>query len=347
MHSQLFYAIVFGLHQCLEYLLPYARNLDDAFPGRWTPLTAAVNNKRGKVIMQLLSQGVDLNAPAHEVHGSVTALHIAAENGNADVVTQLISLEDVELDKFDDLEMTPFHRAMVGGSLACLEILYKAGADINKRVGQSGHSPISFAATKLFNKAVVEKLLSWGADTTLENKRGHSFWTYATTRTPKQWSQCNWTFLAQWLEVQQSRQLGDKRSPNHMSAPQDGELTPSPLWETTFRGPRSTLPEFESSDALRKQLSGDGRSTLPDFLASGTSPVFQRCPAPVLPPITTGTERKETTGNQDSSYPRSGPPPAIKIQAVDASRKKGIRARESIFRRFSKDERRTSKVLFN
>lgn len=92
-----------------------------------------------------------------------TALHLAAENGNAEMVTLLLNLgAEVDKRRQDDHKRTPLHLAAANNHANVVKILLDHGADMNK-VGTVGMTALYRAATQNCIE-VVRLLLLYGAD---------------------------------------------------------------------------------------------------------------------------------------------------------------------------------------
>lgn len=119
----------------------------------------ATDNSDLAELKKLAGKGVDINE-VDFIKGS--ALHIAAAQGNAEIVAELINLgADVQTQEFgkDD---TPLHRAALSGSTAVVQLLLEAGAEINA-LNDIQKTPLHVAAESAnFDAAVL--LIESGAD---------------------------------------------------------------------------------------------------------------------------------------------------------------------------------------
>ncbi|OQS06416.1 kinase [Thraustotheca clavata] len=98
-----------------------------------------------------------------------TALHLAARNGHAKAVAELVGRgADVSARTADRL--TPLHLAAMEGHAACVEELLKAGADPNT-TDQNGNGAIHLAAEG-GNIACAKLLIAYGAKTDVPNASG-------------------------------------------------------------------------------------------------------------------------------------------------------------------------------
>ena len=167
--------------------------------GGWSDAPVADAAARGdlEAVRRLLREGADVNAPQGD---GMTALHWAAERGDADLADVLLyagarvdagtrighytplhlasrragaTVVEVLLDAGSDPNAsttnsgaTPLHLAAATGDPAVVEVLVGAGADVNGREGAWGQTPLIFAAAS--NRvAAMEVLLEAGADLSL------------------------------------------------------------------------------------------------------------------------------------------------------------------------------------
>jgi len=80
----------------------------------------------------MAEQGTDMNV---RDRSGKTALHIAVESGNLNVVEHLIQIDGIDLNAMEPFHSTPLHIAAVKGFLAIATALVKAGADLNQVTG--------------------------------------------------------------------------------------------------------------------------------------------------------------------------------------------------------------------
>ena len=93
--------------------------------------------------------------------GGNTSLHIAAENGHADVAERLIQV-GVPVDLRDSANYTPLHMAAQKGYLSVARKLIKYGAKIDAST-RWGETPLSFAV-RGSHREMIDLLLLCGAD---------------------------------------------------------------------------------------------------------------------------------------------------------------------------------------
>ncbi len=148
-----------ALQQATEVLLKYGADPNLTIEQKSHQMAihlAAANNHVG-VVETLLSKGADVNAKTEK--GS-TPMSIAAKQGAVEMVKCLLK-HNVDIDESRAL----FHAAFCRETTEVMDILLKAGADINAPDPQ-GVTPI-FAAVYAVSLQNVQFLLSHGADTKL------------------------------------------------------------------------------------------------------------------------------------------------------------------------------------
>ena len=109
----------------------------------FTPLHLAALYAPTAVALLLMEHGADIHAKAAE---GETALHFAAMAGNTELVTHLLQAgADVHAQEADG--MTPLSRtAYYTDSPETLRQLVQAGAELCPRIGNSGTTPLHYAA---------------------------------------------------------------------------------------------------------------------------------------------------------------------------------------------------------
>ncbi len=152
-----------------------------------TALIQAAKEANAIPVQLLIDTGADLNAQARECKW--TALMVAASSDNekdsAVIRTAINASENDEL-YGDQYGTTAYHlfaqqaltdRALA--DLAILELLIKAGADLNKR-GSHGETALIIAASRKHDAAgLIKVLLAAGADITLKDYKGKTARSYA------------------------------------------------------------------------------------------------------------------------------------------------------------------------
>jgi ankyrin repeat protein len=128
------------------------------------PNEAAVANAAMKgdlaAVKALVREGADVNAARGD---GMSALHWAAERGNADIAGVLI-YAGANVSAVTRIgQYTPLHVAARAGSAAVVDQLIKGGAVVDARAVPSGATPLHLAATS-GAAAVITRLLDAGAD---------------------------------------------------------------------------------------------------------------------------------------------------------------------------------------
>ena len=110
-------------------------------------------------VRHLLSQG---NNPNNDVDDSGrTAMHLAALNGNIQIVAILIKAQ-AKVDVTDPLGNTPLFYAAERNQLDIAQLLMDVGAEVDKQ-NKNGMTPLMVAASR-GNIAIVQALLAKGAN---------------------------------------------------------------------------------------------------------------------------------------------------------------------------------------
>ena len=125
-----------------------------------TPVADAAMRGEVEAVRALLKQGADVNAAQGD---GMTALHWAAENGNAEIVAMLI-FAGANLEGLTRLgDYTPLHLASKAGRGRAAETLLEAGADPNAITSTGAATPLHFAAAA-GSARTVTTLLDHGAE---------------------------------------------------------------------------------------------------------------------------------------------------------------------------------------
>ena len=127
-------------------------------------LLTATTNKHPKIVRALINAGAFVNVKSQ--YGHRTPIHIAAENGDLEIVQALITGK-ADINLRDDIGSTPLHRAVSKGDLEVIRTLLDAGANPNIPNGFH-HFPIYSAVingiTSTNTKNIIELLLNKGAN---------------------------------------------------------------------------------------------------------------------------------------------------------------------------------------
>lgn len=110
-------------------LIRYGANVNAANVNSYTPLHLAVRNNNIVIVQALLmARSIDIEARIYRCE--YTALHIAAQQGNTDIMKLLIDA-GAKINATDNDHWTPILVAAANGHTACVEILITAGANIS------------------------------------------------------------------------------------------------------------------------------------------------------------------------------------------------------------------------
>ena len=168
--SPLFFAISMGLEMCFDDLSSAKLDPNIVFPGGWTPLTLAVNGGSTYILRKLLDAGANVDQQADmDAHNGFTALHLAAEQGNLEMVELLLSY-NASVHVRTKTETTPFYRATRSGSLPVIALLHRAGSDVNATTWDN-YTPL-IEPTYKGDLDVVKMLLVFGADPLITTATG-------------------------------------------------------------------------------------------------------------------------------------------------------------------------------
>ena len=126
----------------------------------------------GAALATLLASGADVNAAAGD---GMTALHLAAEHGHAEVVGTLLDT-GADVSAVTRIgSYTPLHLAGRRGDGTAVEALLRAGADPNALTTSSRATPLHLAAGAVDGTRAVEALLRAGAEpNALEGSAGQT-----------------------------------------------------------------------------------------------------------------------------------------------------------------------------
>jgi hypothetical protein len=158
----LYYAIRFDLWQGVDILLRGGADVNRVFKNGLTPLQLAAAKYSQPVLRTVLQYGPRVDQKS--MPRGLTALHLAAESGDATAVRILLEAGASPHERSSS-GSTPFYRAARSGSLATLIALYEAGSDVNAATWDNW-TPI-FEAIKGDHLRVATSLIAWGADLTV------------------------------------------------------------------------------------------------------------------------------------------------------------------------------------
>lgn len=123
------------------------------FVGVWVALMLVVGQAQAVDLSGLAKEGdvagitsaLDAGTPVDQIDGGVTALYVASESGNIELVRLLIG-RGADVDLTVRLQRTPLYGAVAAGHDAVVKLLLDSGADPNKLAKQQ--TPLHVAADK-------------------------------------------------------------------------------------------------------------------------------------------------------------------------------------------------------
>lgn len=155
------------LEESIQLLLDKGVDIEASDEDRNTALLLAAKHCFVGAFRALLNRNA--NATVANISKS-TALHLAAEYGNANIVHLLMKKSTASIDSIDRKGKSPLHYAVRGGNQELLAALLAAGADINLR-DSLGNTALNTAAT-CGTLDTVQLLLGHGADIELADIDG-------------------------------------------------------------------------------------------------------------------------------------------------------------------------------
>jgi ankyrin repeat protein len=109
------------------------------------------------------------NTSAQTRIGQYTPLHLAGKSGSAAVAKALLRAGAVVDARSSNSGATPLHMAAASGSAETVNVLVDAKADLNARENEAGQTPLIFAAG-LNRVEAIKALLARGADASITTK---------------------------------------------------------------------------------------------------------------------------------------------------------------------------------
>jgi uncharacterized protein len=156
-----------GDREAVRHLLKQGADVRTAQGDGMTALHWAAERGDADLAAMLVYAGANVEAVTRI--GQYTPLHLAARSGNPAVVKALLTAGASVRATSTNSGVTPLHLAAAAGDPAVIQTLIDAGADVNAREGGWGQTPLIFAASQ--NRvAAIETLLAAGADPSIATK---------------------------------------------------------------------------------------------------------------------------------------------------------------------------------
>lgn len=153
------YAIANDLHVVVDALLPTVEDINGYLSDGSTCLIVAAMVGDVKLARRLLNMGAKVDVPDRV--RLLTPLHVAAEEGNEEMVEFLLEHGASPFAR-SDTGTTPFYRAARSGCTKTLRLLYNAGSEVDAETWDTW-TPLMEAVESDHYEA-AQLLLSWGAD---------------------------------------------------------------------------------------------------------------------------------------------------------------------------------------
>jgi ankyrin repeat protein len=132
-------------------------------PNSWgTPLDIAVSKGSDKIVQLLIDAGADVEGTTSPAAGGEHPLHLAATRTSGASTARLLVSRGAQLDARDKAGRTPLIAAVLADNVEVADVLLAAGADLEAVDSNLGASPLSWAACWGRFKA-AKFLLSKGA----------------------------------------------------------------------------------------------------------------------------------------------------------------------------------------
>ncbi|HEY5062498.1 MAG TPA: ankyrin repeat domain-containing protein [Gemmatimonadaceae bacterium] len=156
-------AAMHGDADSVRKLLLHGANVNAAQGDGMTALHWAAERGDARLTTTLLAAHASVRAVTRI--GAYTPLHIAAKSGNTDVVTALVKA-GADVNAVTSTGATALHFAAAAGNPDVVSVLLDHGANANARESEWGQTPLVFAAE--YNRAsAIRVLLERGADPSL------------------------------------------------------------------------------------------------------------------------------------------------------------------------------------
>lgn len=170
-HTILYLIVEQGLEHLIEPLAKWIPQSSIPDNEGWMPLHQAVRKGDQRMAKALIHAGSDISA---QDHNGRTALHIACDKGvvNAVQIVQLLLDHGANPSAADCSGRTPLHEGF-GHNTTILQMLIKAGADLDPRRIPRGLTPLYYVAM-LGRESAARVLLEAGADHSIKTEQGET-----------------------------------------------------------------------------------------------------------------------------------------------------------------------------
>ncbi|MCG5530652.1 ankyrin repeat domain-containing protein [Halorhodospira halochloris] len=165
--EELVHAAIDGGPDDIAAAVENGADVNEPHEGGWTALMIAAELNDADVVKKLIDEGADVSVQ-REASG-FSALMIAAEHNDAEVVQALLDA-GADTEMRDNEDWTALMLAAAWNDPEVVEVLLDGGADIDAR-SDGGGTALIFAARNN-NAAMVEALIEGGADVNARNEWG-------------------------------------------------------------------------------------------------------------------------------------------------------------------------------
>lgn len=153
----------------IAYALTKGAQINVQANDKSTPLIVASQVGARQAVALLTEKGADINA---RMNGGFTALHLAAQQGQTEVVKILIAAgaDKTLLSEPKGSGLQPIHLAALGGHVAAMSTIYKAGVSIDALTGDR-KTPLMIAFSAKQEK-MANLIVNTGANLNLADSQG-------------------------------------------------------------------------------------------------------------------------------------------------------------------------------
>ncbi|XP_065346711.1 uncharacterized protein LOC135943972 [Cloeon dipterum] len=146
----------------------------------WTALHYAILSRHQELVQKLLESGAKIDSKTTR---GETALHLTAYKGYTELSRKLIEC-GADVNSKNKHGLTCVNIATVNRNLDLLEVLLVNNADVNAEYQFLGNTPLHHAALENYPE-IVEKLVDYGADVNLQDKKGWTALHFAARYCPE------------------------------------------------------------------------------------------------------------------------------------------------------------------